>query len=99
MTTTFSDFKNDPSLVDPDTITVQRRREVFRSHGDNASVSEEPVRFQAMRGPPHSGSLSVDTRVLVGISDHTEVRMNLDDLLDFVLPLCPPWLLRKKLGL
>ncbi len=91
-TTMTTETKDDPARVDPATVTWQRGLEVMRSHGDVASVSREPVRFTAWRE-------ARGTPIIIGIADHTEIRMSLDELVEAALTVCPPWLLRKKLGL
>jgi hypothetical protein len=74
-------------------VTVERSMGVLRDVENGcASYGPESVRFVAERG---------DAQTIVRIEVHgdTKITLTLDDLVEIAAALCPPWLLRKKLGL
>jgi len=72
-------------------VAVEKWIEVMQDHGPRSSKTSEPVTFTARR-------FEDATRVQIRMRG-TSLSMDLDDLVEITAALCPPWLLRKKLGL
>lgn len=77
-------------------VTVERTCSVSHTRGRSAGACDGLVSFVCMDDPRAPQPRKI---VSVQVFGDTEFRLSLDDLIDTVLTLAPPWLLRKKLGL
>ena len=80
-----------PVAQDAPRVAVTRHCHVTKLRGAATDAGSAPVDFVAV---PEGGKQVV----VITPCDDTSIRLTMDDLLDTVFALCPPWLVRKKLG-